>query len=724
MRISSLLLFVATATAVRGQSPGLLPNPAAVVNQGCGLEQRDGVWWGLGPAYKARFTAEGMEFTPALGARAPRNMPLRFTLSGVGRGEAPAAQAPASTPRWDGRQVVDGLTVRYHHDTCVETYEVRSEGVEQAFAFAELPSGTGDLWVRGRIDTELSASADGWAEQLDFLAGDLGGVRIGAILGVDANGKSSPGSMRYRDGHLELRLPAAFVDGAALPLILDPLVGTTISLSGSFDDEYPDVAHHSTPSESVYLVVWHRRFSTNDTDVRGQRLDASDLSLLGGVFGIRTHTTIASEFAKVAVVSARDRFVVAWRERSNGNQFIAACSVSLAGAVSPAIQAVAGTDAFGNLDLGGDHHDLGTWATMVYSNITQGRIEYVRLVIGSDGTLSNLGRGILAAGESPSISSDGGVDGRFLVVWSHRAGFSDFWVEGALIDRFTNFLATVPVSTSGGAAEVGPHVDGDGLHWVVAYERRPAGTPGDVVARWITFDARSNTAYMDAETLVAGGSDIQNAPRVCFLFGDALITYLDQRTGLVYDAFVRSIDHFSCAPCEGTFALATAPASGLLRGFAASASSGGGGVLLWEEQNSSSVGAIKAQAWGWGTGAVIGTVADCGPDVYGTCARRGNSAFALRLEHATPNVPALLMVGPSFDTLCGTGCPIVDPFRGFVVPVGTTDNRGNLAVSIPLPSAGVIPQVWFQFGFLPMGSATCPSLGIDISDIGLLWHVH
>jgi len=711
------------------RSPQTCSSRAAVsVSSGCGLAREDGELWGLGRAYKVRFLADGVEFTPALGRATPHNLPLSFRLTEVGRR---ACQGPlAATPVVSATRSTDGLRVCYARATVAEVYEVRPEGVEQSFVFDALPPGSGDLVVRGHIATELIAdTTDEVTDSLAFLRAGIGGVHIGTVTGIDAHGQRARGAMRFSDGMLELSLPAAFVDSAALPLVLDPLLGAAIGVATTGnDDETPDVAYHYSGSGGgIYLVAWARRFSLTDVDIRGQRLDARTGAFVGGLIGIRGGTLL-SDAPAVAVVSLRGRFVVAWREQSGSNPaYIAACSVAAAdGAVTSALQVVAGTDTFGKPDVGGDRDDLDDEAIIVYSNLTQGQIEATRVAMASTGVLTRGSRSIVSPAESlvtqAAISQVCGRDGRHLIAWMRTGTMADTWIECAVVDRFLGVRDRPELTTALGALESLPAVAGDGLHWMVAYDSTSAGADPDIHCTWVTYEPRTDTAYVRRPIVAAGGSDLQSRAAVAFLFDSALLAYTDDVLGARRGAFVRSLDWFSCAPCEGLFTVDGDNQRHVGNVAVTHGAQEDEGLIVWETQDpSTSNGDIRAQRFepddGQGS-RILGSA--CGPDVdvYATCGRRGRAQFALRLEHAEPSRPvAILIAANAFPTFrCGS-CVIHDPFRNLVFPIGTTDVQGNATVTLPIPQSGV--NFGFQFFYQPLASAGCPALGVSFSRVGL-----
>src|SRR5690606_38484761 len=178
---------------------------------------------GIGPDYRATFDREGIRFVPALGRRAPRTVHLRFVPQAVGRRDGSMQTIAAAAPEIRGHDVV------YRRGAVTERYELVPRGIEQSFTFSALPEGRGDLVVRGLLTTELPL-AEATPDLLRFELPDVGGVIVRDVVGIDANGRRAIGHLRLGDApaaagdmhRVELVLPAAFVDAAALPLVLDP----------------------------------------------------------------------------------------------------------------------------------------------------------------------------------------------------------------------------------------------------------------------------------------------------------------------------------------------------------------------------------------------------------------------------------------------------------------------------------------------------------------------
>jgi hypothetical protein len=308
-----------------------------------GVATHAGVLHGLGPDYSTRFDATGVTFTPLLGERAAAPMPLHFVLRDVRRGDTVVCVREEHVA-----PIATGDQVRYEHAANVsETYDVRADGVEQCFVFATRPAGTGDLVVRGEITTALplAAANDDGAR---FEQPGVGGVAFGAVTGIDANAATMRGSLRCDGRWIELSLPAAFVDSAAYPLVLDPLIGAAFLIANlpGGSDVLPSVAYDATTQR--YLVVWHAGVSATVAEVRAQFVSTS------GALGpqlLLDATAAAGVRPAIANINDRNRFVVAWGETLGHVALVAVDAAN--GAISPTAFWSPSGDVQG-LALGGD----------------------------------------------------------------------------------------------------------------------------------------------------------------------------------------------------------------------------------------------------------------------------------------------------------------------------------------------------------------------------------
>ena len=510
---------------------------------------------GEASSYQVRFRVDEVAFTPPPAATAPVDPRLVLRLQSVARRDAASRGFPVDAVA--PHQAADGRMVQYARTEFVERYELRPDGVEQSFVFSSLPPGGGDLVVRLGVETALPL-ARAAADELRFEVDGLGGVRIGKVLGVDAQGVESAGALAFRDGVLELSLPAAFVDRAALPLVLDPLIGSTIAVaSGStYDESDPDVA--STfgvgGDPGTYIVVWERA----GFGIRGQRFDESGAPVGGTVF-IRNSAAAAEP--RVATLRVADAFAVVWQENSD----IWGTAVGIeSGVVSTAIAIAATGDLESSPDIGGSNilPFYTDDAIVVWRNATQRRIEAAQFEVHRDtGVLRVHDQTTIASGtttvSSPSISETSGRAGYHLIAWQREVGgASQTDILGAIVDRQITFVSTFSIASSTND-EDDPSVDGNGTCWVVAYETETTAGSGDNdiacrgVCRGLGFSVNLTPEVM----VEAGTLDDEINPAVAWIRETAVIAHADEVSNGVYDVYAVTVDAFDCTRCEGRFSL-------------------------------------------------------------------------------------------------------------------------------------------------------------------------
>lgn len=475
--IASMALLLAGAAAGQGQATTTSPVSLDVTRGFAVATELDGSPFAVGRDYKARFAETGVAFTPMLGVQAPRNLPLALSLRHVRRGAA-LLEAPPVRPTRDGR------TIRYVHERFVERYDVRSEGLEQSFEFTHRPAGEGDLVVQLAATTELMPEPrpDG---TLAWVWPGLGGVHIGTVTGIDAEGDTCPGSLRLVPGGLELVLPSAFVDSAAYPLVLDPTIGAEFYASGStaFRAILPNVC--PTSGLGTYanrlLVTYVVQASWLDSDVLGVQVE-------NGAVVPSTEVVLAAVEDEVETEPRMDSFGIGINDRWVGSILRATTPFSpfrlqLVSVIpgpnpNPATSSLLDTLTERDVDfVGGDaapNHDgvvvwcdaSGIGGRMVVGALTAAQFA-VRLVANP-------------AAVDVAIAKQRGPAGEILLVWCQPV----LGTAAVFAQRFTSALQPIgsPLQVSDtlhGASA--PRVDGDlrGTgSWLVAWERNElAGVP-------------------------------------------------------------------------------------------------------------------------------------------------------------------------------------------------------------------------------------------------------
>ncbi|MCU0863244.1 MAG: hypothetical protein MUC36_05610 [Planctomycetes bacterium] len=720
------------------QAPAHLPRALA---RACCVQPLDGELWAAGPDFKARFDAQGIEFTPALGRQAPHNLPLALQFTAVGRdrelrdsGMRDGGMRDLGTVAGEpAAPHADGLQVRYHRAACTERYDTSPQGVALSFVFDRLPAGAGDLVVRMRLRTELPLVAANDAGLRFELAG-VGGVAIGGVTGIDAAQQRCAGSITLHGDRLELRLPQHFVERASLPLVLDPQIGTVFAVTNSSADYADPAVCGRGLMGASYCCAFVREFSATDHDIR-----ALVLTSTGSVFGSLLLLTSSAGTddvdpaigAIVGTATVGRRYVVVYRRGGN----LHARSVAEDGTIGAEVVVDASADTMLEPSIGGELTDADNDVLCVYDNVTQDRIEATQIQVSAAGSLNVFTPITVATGSqfstvgSPRISHHGGRSGRYLIAYTSTNNGSTSSPRGVVVDRNLTVLDSATLDSSSRDDDV-RDVDGDGTNWVVAYESRADNTSSDrdIHAVPAFFDVATSTLVPGTSTVVSAIANTDElAPAIGFLGGSYLIAWLRRAApgSSNTEIFAKSIDAFTCAQCEPTIllansadietsvAIATEPyrAFGVLEGE---------GLVLWErEEVSTGNGDLEGILYGSGDGSLSLSQNGCGSggDIAASCAVRGNVAFRIRLRGARPASSAWLVLAPRYGSIgCGPCTLRADPFAGLIAPMQTGDAYGNAEASLPIPNSPAVVGIEFYSQWIvavPAGS--CSYLASDFS---------
>lgn len=712
------------ATFAAAQTPRPLPDQ---IRDAVALQRLDGELWALGHDFKAAFREDCVTFTPALGERAERNFPLSLRTESIGRG--PTRVAVDATAARE-----NGLRASYDRGTVVERHDVSPRGLAMSFVFDRLPDGRGDLVVRLAVTTELPLTHIG-NDGLRFERSDLGGVAIGGVTGIDARGERIAGSIACDGATIELRLPAAFVDHAALPLVLDPQIGTVIAVTNSpADYEDPELAAPFGTNGS-YVCAFTFALSASDHDIRAIRIGTNGTPV-GGLFAITTGANDDVD-PTVGFVTLRNAHVIAWQR--GGDLFARTLTQTLSGTdvVGSEVTVASGTDNQIEPDLGSESTTTADDAVLVYRNATQNTIQGVQLQVSSTGTMSVFGTTtlvpapLLANVGRPRISHHGGTAGRFLIVYPRTSliAGSDTKPQLVMVDRNLVVLATA-AATSTTNDEDSPDVDGDGDRFVVVFESEASEGSGDneIRAVSVSFDEHQGTlwtAIPQPVTSIANVDEIDPAI-ACFRDGSAMVGWRRRAApgSTNTEVFMKTIDQLSCAECEPVVLLANTADIETNLTIAAHSVQNDNGVVLWETSTAATNnGDLDAVVWqaADGTRSKPFGAQDCGlalPTIGG-CARAGNLNHLVQV-HGTDGTSfgsLILSLNASWIT-CGNCRLYADPFDGIVVSsVSGTDGFASTIVSIPPLS--ILNGLTFYAQWIlnnNTGNAACSWLSADFSN--------
>jgi len=666
-----------------------------------GLEARGDHLHGGGADYKASFDAQGFTFVPALGRAVEQTQSLRFELRSAGRVQGQAMALDLGVPA-----EAAGLFASYDRGSLVERYELQSDGVEQSFVIAAAPQGDGDLVVRGALSSTLPLSA-AQATGLRFATHEHGGVSIGAVTGIDANGRSVQGSLSFADGMLELRLPDEFVDQAAYPLVVDPLFGTVFGVSTTVDDDSnPDVANEA--SNNTYIVTWQREFSAADADIRAQRVSTNG-NLLGGT--IFVSATGYNSRPSIAGNTLTNGMLIAWQtagnvfgpynivcrnvDSSTGN--LSATTLALASDPGNEVEPAVGGEAIKLIAL--DKQEvIVVWGVEGFG--IRGAQVRIPVAAGNPSVISTF---VVATNTPtefnvrPAITKHGADEGVHLVVWERRPDqlIGPANLHAQMVNRYGVLLGPPAVVANHPFDERDAAVDSmpDGSAFVIAYELEEADGQGhDIYARSMIPSNGVLIPGAGPVAIEAEDGDEESDPAVICPGAKAWIAYCDQTTFANSTLRIEAFDPKTLIQCEDVvFAqpvgIAQKPAlsyvyAALLGGFQS--------LLTWGvlDEAPPFVGDIHAQILltNAGTGTTQNLGGGCGgggtlvgqgtPDI-------GSGLFQLNCSGIDPLAfKAILNFSvPTAPLSCGT-CAWIP----FSIPIGQTiQSPGAAAFLTPIP---------------------------------------
>ncbi len=249
----------------------------------------DGPLWALGRAWKGSFDGQGFTVIPFFGTNAPQNFPLRLQLAQATVGGEPL-------PLVDGEPVVTDTTVRTARGSLTEVIDTQLDSLEQSFVFDSLPN-RGAIAVDVRITSDLVPTPI--ANGLRF-ANEYGHVDYTKAIAVDAKGQRLPLDIVWTGSCAHMEIPAAFVEQAQLPIVLDPILNYWFALASGIAQLQHDSDVASIQASSLggrTLLIWQRQWSVTDQDCFGLMFDGN-LGLVQTDFIIDFTT---EDWGKVAV---------------------------------------------------------------------------------------------------------------------------------------------------------------------------------------------------------------------------------------------------------------------------------------------------------------------------------------------------------------------------------------------------------------------------------------
>ena len=463
---------------------------------------KENTLWAAGPGFKMSFGAEGATYIPFLGSDAPHDYPVHFRVSSIRAGGKELGFDAAARPQKEGERVsFDRGLVR-------EVYELSPQGVEQLFVFDQ-HAFAGDLVVRLALETELAPGSD--AEGL-VLSNERGGLRYSSAVTLDARGARAAAPTAWKDGEIEIVVPASTLAAAEGALTIDPFI-TNYIVNGSTSDLFaPDIAWSNV--SSIQMVVYELYYSATDSDLLSQALNINGQSQSLSFVDASTdncqrpsvaHNGIAGNFFCVYTVGST----------TSGTRWVQGNMLDPTGVPGPDVIIDNGFSGERiNAVVGGDSYFVGpTYYLVVYEhainstdhNILARLVSSSGLLQGSgpitiEGTVGTLDR-------EPVISkTDGGAPDStqaWTIAWTRSTGLFAMDLYGAQV-RWSGTVVTptFPIDTTSAitySPSVSSPLDDAQRTVLVTYTSTPTlGADPTIVAR--TFQGATQ---VDSEDLIA-----------------------------------------------------------------------------------------------------------------------------------------------------------------------------------------------------------------------------
>ncbi len=724
----SLLAALFASFAV-SQTPDF--DPAAAVSGGCGLQTEDGYLLGAGSDYRVVFDADGITFTPALGRQAPAEMPWRFSLDSIERGEDVVYARDAGSAVNPTRSGLRASFTRTRDIT--ERYDVRSEGVEQSFVFGCPLPGQGDLVVRGKIDSDLENRFRGESSDGLAFACAFGEITVGGVTGIDAVGRRVAGTLRYDGDSMELVLPAAFVDEAVYPLVLDPLIGFDWTVGASLsEDTDADVAWGGSPS--AYTAVWTRPYSAGTADVLGQRFTES-----GWEAGFNMHVIAAAgNNVRPSIASSKGsrRFLCVWENRptsgGGGSSDLWMRAINDDGSMSNTVTlAATGADEV-DPDVGNETRYNAESVLVVWNRVGFGiRCAEVSIPDGfADPSLSSTVKTVSSSAldSDPAVSKGCGSDEVHAVVWTREAVTGNN-VLGAAVSHSGTLLGNeIPIAAFVDRGEQRADVDGDGESFLAVFEcdEGPGSTDADVCCRRLRYDGSSLVTDGPRIWIDDDPSQHEAAPAVGLAMEKYVIAWSEASAAAARDLRGVELRASDLSPCGGEF-LIEGPRNRdvmpeIATQFVAGDSSSGEAMITFTSLDLGANGGSQVQAQrysAFGGGAVTTIHAECG----------GGGQLTIRDQFALLNTVeidldladgaatlATLHIGTDASPVvpCGS-CSILTPLVAVPIMLFYFDDfaYGDVDLDLPDCSSGLHGSVW-RFQYVVANTTETPCLGLPV----------
>ncbi len=280
------------------------------------LKQRGSTYGYNSTVYGATLDQGAVQFTIRDRKEGHAGLGLRFEELRVG-GEVLATGGAVPPSTWPEDRVVS-----YERGSVQEFYVLRPEALEQGYVVTELPAARGPITVTAKVSTKLAGpESPEPQETVTFKRAGKDVITISRAYAVDGQDRRLALRMSYDGDALRMTVPADWVANATLPIVIDPLIGSVITVDSSAawpeSERTCDVAY--SPTDQNWLVVWNELFGGNfNWDVYGQLVSRTG-SLVGGPIDISASANGDRGLAVSYAPAPVNRFLVVWTHDPNND---------------------------------------------------------------------------------------------------------------------------------------------------------------------------------------------------------------------------------------------------------------------------------------------------------------------------------------------------------------------------------------------------------------------
>lgn len=440
---------------------------------------------------------------------------------------------PASAPKLTSRR---NIAYRSFSAGFSESYTASSDGIEQCWIIDSRPSSPGGII----IEADLRSSCRPVRHPGKWRFMDKHGkpfLYYGSITAIDSRGQTYKCMPSIDGNKLTIAIPAGFVEKAAFPVVIDPVVGPETETCPTFNaalnnQEGVELAQGS----NGYLAVWQdTRGGTSD--IFGCRLNTTGEILDKASISISTATGDQSD--PVASWSG-SAYLVVWSDRRSNVQHIYAARVWPNGEVIDKqgilVSGSTGTQAYPRVASDGSGWEV------VWQDARSTSHDIYGCRVNSDGSLGKVMPISTQTGndeDTPDIAYNGSI---YIVTWTdHRNGDADIY-GGRVARTGIRSPGDILISCDGS----GNSITGDQRN------ARVCAFGSSCMAIWEDMRIDSNTDIYGTRLTAAGAvvdrngfavstaNGVQETPAIAYNGNRILTTWRDHTTRLVKGARIST----------------------------------------------------------------------------------------------------------------------------------------------------------------------------------------